>query len=193
MSQPTLLIIDLLNDYFNEGPLCTLRSSIVTSVNNLTRLFRNLGLPVIWIRQEFSPDLSDAFLEMRKKGLGVTIAGTEGAKLLKELVKSPNDYELIKKRYSAFFETELDSLLSRIHANPIILAGVNTHACIRMTAIDAYQRDLEVIVALDCVGSYDEEHHHITLRYLDGKIARVLSNSEIEEAIKHSCEDQDAG
>ena len=189
MSQPTLLIIDLLNDYFNEGPLCTLRSGIVTSVNNLTRFFRNLGLPVIWIRQEFSPNLSDAFLEMRRKGLRVTIAGTEGAKLLKELVKSPKDYELVKKRYSAFFETELDSLLSRLHANPIVLAGVNTHACIRMTAIDAYQRDLEVIVALDCVGSYDEDHHQLTLRYLDGKIARVLSNSEIEEAIKHLFDD----
>ena len=46
--------------------------------------------------------------------------------------------------------------------------------------IDAYQRDLEVILATDCLAGYDEEHARISLRYMDGKIARAMSNSEIE-------------
>ena len=183
MTQPTLLVIDLVNDYFLDGPLRNQKAAIVDSVNQLSGYFRGLGCPVIWIRQEFSADLSDAFPEMRRDGLSVTIVGTEGAKLLTDLDRAPGDIELIKKRYSAFFGTGLDSLLTRIQANPIVLAGINTHACIRMTAIDAYQRDLEVIVALDCVRSYDEEHHRITLKYLDGKITRVLSNAEIEATI----------
>jgi bifunctional isochorismate lyase/aryl carrier protein len=183
----------MVNDYFLDGPLRDQKAAIVNSVNQLSGYFRNIGFPVIWIRQEFSPDLSDAFPEMRRDDLSVTIAGTEGAMLLTELDRAPDDFELIKKRYSAFFETELDSLLTRIQANPIILTGINTHACIRMTAIDAYQRDLEVIVALDCVRSYDEEHHRITLNYLDGKIARVLSNAEIEAAIMPKDDDSYAG
>jgi nicotinamidase-related amidase len=173
-------VIDLVNDYFHDGPLRDQRAAIVDSVNQLTGYFRGMGFPVIWIRQEFSPDLSDAFLVMRREGLRVTRAGTEGAMLLAELDRASGDLELIKKRYSAFFGTELDSLLTQIQANPIVLAGINTHACIRMTVIDAYQRDLEVIIASDCVRSYDEEHHRVTLEYLDGKIARVLSNAEIE-------------
>ena len=48
-----------------------------------------------------------------------------------------------------------------------------------MTAIDAYQRDWEVILAADCIGSYDREHHEVSLRYMRDKIAEVLSNSEI--------------
>jgi maleamate amidohydrolase len=182
LTQPTLLIIDMVNDYFRDGPLRNQKAAIVDSVNQLSGNFRRVGFPVIWIRQEFSSDLSDAFLEMRRAGISVTIAGTEGAMLLTELDRAPSDFELIKKRYSAFFGTELDGLLARFQADPIVLAGINTHACIRMTAIDAYQRDLEVIVALDCVRSYDEEHHRMTLKYLDGKIARVLSNAEIEVA-----------
>jgi nicotinamidase-related amidase len=41
----------------------------------------------------------------------------------------------------------------------LIAAGINTHACICATAIDAYQRDFPVIVASDCIDSYDRQHH----------------------------------
>ena len=54
-----------------------------------------------------------------------------------------------------------------------------THACVRMTAIDAYQRDYDVIVAAECVASSDPEHHDITLRYLDGNIARILPTANV--------------
>ncbi|MFN3943317.1 MAG: hypothetical protein ACK4K7_00135 [Allosphingosinicella sp.] len=37
--------------------------------------------------------------------------------------------------------------------------------------MDAYQRDLEVILASDCIAGYDEEHARISMRYMDGKSA----------------------
>jgi len=70
-------------------------------------------------------------------------------------------------------------VLGGLKVDGLILAGINTHACIRMTAIDAYQRDWEVIVAADCIDSYDLEHHEISLRYMNGKIACVMNNVEI--------------
>lgn len=48
-----------------------------------------------------------------------------------------------------------------------------------MTAIDAYQRDYEVILGADCVASSDPEHHDVTIRYLDGNIARVPPTAEV--------------
>ena len=33
--------------------------------------------------------------------------------------------------------------------------------------------------AVDAIGSTDMEHHDVTVRYLDGKMARFLSNAEI--------------
>jgi isochorismate hydrolase len=56
-----------------------------------------------------------------------------------------------------------------------VLAFVNTHACVRATAVDAYQRDLEVIIPREAVGSYDREHAAVSLRYMHGKIASVVS------------------
>ena len=48
-----------------------------------------------------------------------------------------------------------------------------------MTVIDGYQRDYQVLVAAECAASSDAEHHDVTVRYLDDRVARVLSNAEI--------------
>jgi isochorismate hydrolase len=99
------------------------------------------------------------------------------------LAVAPSDTVIIKKRYSAFYGTTLDHILADLRPDGLILAGINTHACIRTAAIDAYQRDWEVILAADCVDSYDQEHHEISLRYMNGKIASVMSNEEIRKML----------
>lgn len=141
---------------------------------------RASGYPVIWVRQEFEPDLSDAMPDMKRKNIHMFIKGTAGAQLLDELDRSDADLEIIKKRYSMFFGTGLDALLSRLGTDQLILAGVNTHACIRAAALDAYQRDLEVLIVRECVASKDAHHHDVTMDYLDGGIARVVTLNDLE-------------
>jgi isochorismate hydrolase len=80
----------------------------------------------------------------------------------------------------------LEKLLAQLGPDTLILAGINTHACIRTTAIDAYQRDWPVVLAGDCVDSYDQEHHAISLAYMKDKIAGVMSNDEIRLALGES-------
>ena len=89
----------------------------------------------------------------------------------------------MKKRYSAFFGTDLEATLKNTRPDLLVVAGINTHACVRTTVIDAYQRDYEVVVATECIASYDEAHHEMTKRYLDGAIAHLLPNSEIIEML----------
>src|SRR5262249_29955318 len=154
--------------------------------NRLAAAFRRAGQPVVWVRQEFAPDLSDAFLRMRKENLRVTIAGTDGCELLPELERHASEKVLVKKRYSAFFGTDLDETLGALRPVILVLAGINTHACVRTTAIDAYQRDYEVIVASDCVASYDAQHHEVTKRYLDAGIACFVPSGEIAKRLAPS-------
>lgn len=180
-----LIVVDMLNDFFERSPVLAMqRSQLVEGTNALVRAFRRADLPVFWIRQEFAPDLRDAFREMRTNNVSITIAGTAGCELLPELEHAQEDPVLVKKRYSAFFGTDLDAHLSKIQPEVLVIAGVNTHACVRMTAIDAYQRDYDVIVVAECVASSDPEHHDVTLRYLDGKIARVLPTAEVIAAFE---------
>jgi isochorismate hydrolase len=80
-----------------------------------------------------------------------------------------------------FYGTGLESLLQELAADSLVLAGVNTHACIRTAAIDAYQRDFQVTIVRECVASKDLAHHEITLDYLDGGIVTVMTLSELRE------------
>jgi nicotinamidase-related amidase len=184
MPRAALIVIDMLGDYFAQIPqLAAHRARLVSSINDLSVSVRRCELPVIWVRQEFKRDLSDAFLDMRRRNIAITVEGTPGAQLLPELECSQADIIIIKKRYSAFFGTNLDEILGRVRPKSLVLAGINTHACIRTAAIDAYQRDYDVVVAADCIASYDDTWHEETLRYLDGKIALVMTNDRIQDLL----------
>jgi nicotinamidase-related amidase len=182
MQKPALIVIDMLNDFLASWPQES-RLRLTDSINDLAGIMREFGRPVLWIRQEFEPDLSDAFPEMRAKGIRTVIKGTSGCEIVPELAVRNTEEIIIKKRYSAFFNTELDETLARLKPDSLILAGINTHACIRTTAIDAYQRDWPVVLAADCIDSYDREHHEISLRYMRGKIGAVMSNDEIRNEL----------
>ncbi len=53
-----------------------------------------------------------------------------------------------------------------------------------MTAIGAYQRDLEVIIAQEAFGSYDRDYEAISLHYMSGKIAFVGLVAEVELRVR---------
>ncbi len=182
MIRPLLLVVDMQNDFLDRWPVAT-RERLLRSTCDLVASMRTHGRPVVWVRQEFEPDLRDAFLEMRLKGIHITIKGTPGCQIAKGLPVAPSDPIIVKKRYSAFYGTKLEELLAELQPDALVLAGINTHACIRTTAIDAYQRDWPLIIASDCVSSYDEELHAITLRYLQREIASALTNQEIDLAL----------
>ncbi len=182
--KPAVLIIDVLQEFFRDGRLKDHRENLIKSLNELVDIGREKSLSIIWFRQEFKEDLSDAFLALRKTGTKWTIENTNGCKLLPELNQQENDHEIVKKRYSGFFKTALDDLLNQLEIDTLIIAGVNTHACVRMTVIDAYQRDYEVILATDCIDSYDKELHKVSLRYLkNSNISALLSNKEIKRVL----------
>ena len=182
MSGQCLIVIDMLNDFLDRWELESCHTHIADT-NNLIAEFRAACCPVLWVRQAFRADLSDAFLEMRDQHISITIEGTRGAEIHSDLDRHSADIVITKKRYSAFFGTELDNVLNRLKLEGVTLAGVNTHACIRATAIDAYQRDIRVTIAGDCVDSTDVEHGRLSLDYMHGGIATVLPNKNIAKAL----------
>jgi nicotinamidase-related amidase len=182
MKKPVLIVVDMLRDSL-AGWEPDRKARLVHSINELAGVMRSFFRPLVWVRQEFEPDLRDAFPEMKAKGIRTTIKGTPGCQILPELAVAPSDAVIVKKRYSAFYGTALDETLLRLGPDTIILAGINTHACIRTTAIDAYQRDWPVVLAADCIDSYDREHHEISLRYMKDKIAAVMTNKELKAAL----------
>ena len=153
-------------------------------MNDLASFARENDFPVIWVRQEFEPDLSDAFRSMRETGTRITIRGTAGCHVIREIERRPGDIEIVKQRYSAFFGTQLAQLLESLRCGHLIIGGVNSHACVRTTAVDAFQLDYEVILAIDSIASYDEEYHRESIRYLKQAIGQPMSNGQLRECLR---------
>ena len=181
MGRPVVFVIDMLNDCFCHAELDRMRAALCSSINLLTALARANGLPVVWVRQEFEADLSDAFLDMREKNIRMFVKGTRGPLILDELIRHDSDIEVVKKRYSVFHGTGMESLLKDLEADSLIIAGVNSHACVRTAAIDAYQRDLPVTIVRECVASKDPLHHEVTMDYLEGGIATLVTLGEFQD------------
>src|SRR5690349_13235861 len=82
MNRPAVFVIDMLNDCFGHAELERFRASLCASINELTERARARGYPVIWVRQEFEPDLSDAMLDMKRGDIHMFIKGTPGPLVL---------------------------------------------------------------------------------------------------------------
>ena len=167
MNKPALLIIDMLQGFFiSKNRLNKNKTKLIENINELVDMFHRKNIPVIWVRQEYESDLSDAPLYNQQNKKSVTIKGTDDCLVLPELHKIEKDIEVIKKRFSAFFKTDLNKILKDLNIDELVVCGVNTMTCVRVTAIDAYQRDFSVVLAKDCVDSYDKKQHKNSLKYL---------------------------
>ena len=106
MPNNCLIVIDMQNDFLDRWD-ADRREDLISRSNQLIDAFRASECPVIWIRQSFKPDLSDAFLEMRDHQISIVIEGSPGAEIHPNLARHEDDVVLVKKRYSAFFGTDL--------------------------------------------------------------------------------------
>lgn len=182
MIRNCLIVIDMQNDFLDRLE-DDIRAALIFNTNELIGVFRTSGCPVVWVQQLLRPDLSDAPLLIKDRGKSVVIEGTAGAQLHPDLARQDEDTVVTKKRYSAFFQTDLQRILGDLAPEQVTLAGVNTHACVRATAIDAYQLDLRVLLASDCLASHDPEHGRISMAYMDGNIGMAVSNDRIIEGM----------
>lgn len=112
------------------------------------------------------------------------IGGTEDWKFLPEIKIEPTDTVLPKKRYSAFFETDLDRTLRSRGIQDVIISGVMTNLCCETTARDAFMRDYRVFFLVDGTATGRSELHLATLKNLGFGFAYLLTSDELLQMLK---------
>ena len=121
----------------------------------------------------------------RKGILRHNLAGSLGTEIIPELYRAGDLVVRGKKRYSAFYATDLEFLLRRFGIDTVILAGINTTTCVLCTAFEATNRDFRVVIASDAVDSMDgAEMHRFALNLMEASIGWPLSNQEILTAFR---------
>jgi nicotinamidase-related amidase len=177
--KPVLILIDLQEDYLNRPPVAARRAALLDRIARLLDAFRRRRLPIIHVVSIYKADRSNWTLSMLRDNWPVVIEGTSGAAIANEIAPADGEPVVVKDRFSAFFGTDFGARLSTTGADVLVVAGINTHACVRMTVIDAFMRDMPVVVCSDAVDSWDPEHHRVTLEYLSRGIAEVIPSDEL--------------
>ncbi len=77
------------------------------------------------------------------------------------------DFQVYKRRYSAFFGTDLDLTLRELGVTELELVGVCTQICVLYTAADARMLNYNITVRKECVASFDEDAHAFALKEME--------------------------
>ncbi|MFC3227977.1 cysteine hydrolase family protein [Marinibaculum pumilum] len=148
-----LLVVDMINDFCTPGGAMVLPGAerLYPPQNTLIAAARDAGMPVVQIIDSHRPGLRDD-REFRKR-TPHAIEGSWGAQVVAELEQRPEDIRVLKRRYSAFYNTDLHLTLQDMGIDTVIVIGVVTNICVRSTVHDAFFHGYEVAVPEDCVAA----------------------------------------
>jgi ureidoacrylate peracid hydrolase len=177
-----VLVIDMLNDFLEDGGAMVLSGgkTLYEPINRLLEHARRSELPIIWVCDEH-PVEDDVEFEKR---IPHCFAGSWGAEVVDALDVRENDYRVRKRRYSGFFETDLDLRLRELKAESLIVTGLSTNICVRSTIHDAFFRGYQVIVPEDCVAATGQREQESTLYDIETHYGLTTTLDKVVEIIQ---------
>ncbi len=180
-----LLVVDMQRFFLDpESPTYTCSgAAILPAVKRVVTAFRAVGRPVIYTRHVHHPDRLDAGI-MEWWWQGMCIEGTPESEVHPELVPVSGDKVILKHRYSAFYNTDLETVLRCLGIRDIVVSGVMTNLCCESTARDAYYRDYRVFFLADGTGTVSEEMHVASLLNLAFGFAYVTTADEVIQQLQ---------
>ncbi|MBR5699469.1 MAG: cysteine hydrolase, partial [Bacteroidales bacterium] len=162
LNHPAILVVDMLNDFVTGALGCDRARDIVPATAELLKAARAKDVPVIFCNDAHRPGIDR---ELKLWG-DHALVGTPGAEVIPELDLCEKDYVVPKRRYSGFFQTDLDILLKELGVKTVVITGLHTHMCCRHTSADAYCLGYDVVVAKEATNSFTEEDYLGGLAYL---------------------------
>jgi ureidoacrylate peracid hydrolase len=91
------------------------------------------------------------------------LEGSPESEIHQDISPESNEKVIFKHRYSAFYNTDLETVLRCLQVEDIVIAGIMTNMCCESTTRDAYYRDYRVFFLADGTGSITEEMHLASL------------------------------
>jgi biuret amidohydrolase len=178
VGKPALIMVDFQGgdgEYIpgQEGGIPTMsgpedRRERWARARGLVTAARAAGVPVIFIQEVHRPDMIDFGRELDG---AEDVHCTEGLKSTEIAAAAvdfrPGDYHVLKRRYSAFYATDLEILLKGLKVQTLILTGGLTDVCVHYTFVDGHQGDYHCRVVEDCVGGSSRAAHDAALNAME--------------------------
>lgn len=152
-----LIVTDIQNGFTRIGNLASER--ITAKIPTMVRIVEEehaAGTPIIFTKDTHVEN--DREFEVFPPHC---IEGTEEHDLVEELRPFEEDAEAVieKRRYSAFFETDLDRVLAKLAPDEVHMMGVCTDICVLHTTSDLRNHDYPVVIRREGVETFDTPGH----------------------------------
>lgn len=183
MNRSALIIVDMVYDFTNPNGLVfhPKHRDILPNIAKAIDICRENNAVIIFIQHCYRKDKFDKnLINMRPN----CIEGSGGEAIDSSLTVLPQDYVIKKRRYSAFFGTDLDLVLREQDIRQVIIVGAKTNCCIRSTATDAYNLDYKVYVIRDCVATNDEKVNQVHLADIDKYLGHVITLKQLPQLFR---------
>lgn len=185
--KPALVIIDMQKWFFRTEERRAKLDKIISSINELINFASSNSIPIYQVLTIHKEDKSTWNLVMKKHNFSALIEESEAAKLLENITFDESQELIIKTRQSTFIRTDFEENLRSKKIDTLILCGVFTHGCVGRTAIDAYERDFNVILSTDgCFSHIKDQEQAMFDVILNEQEQLILNNKEIFNLLSKS-------
>jgi ureidoacrylate peracid hydrolase len=184
-----LLVVDVQNDFASPKGSAAQRgddvSASVAMVPKLVRFInaaRQVGLTIVYVRtthSEWTDTPSWLYRKSQQKELNTCREGTWGAEFYDGIAPRSDERIVVKHRYSAFINTDMNTVLKAKGIESVLVTGIATNVCVETTARDAYMFDYYVTMVGDCSAAYDPKLHESTLENMRRHFGLVANSDEI--------------
>lgn len=181
LKSTALIVIDMQNDFVGREAVipCSCTENLIQNIKTLIGFCHDNQVPVIYTREEHRSNRIDFGRELDAEEPLHCLEGSSGAEIIEELKPAETDYVILKRRYSGFFQTDLQLLLSGLKVDTLIITGAATDVCVRATATDAQQYGYYVYVPQDCAAGTNPKQHAAALEHIRYILGKVVMLSDI--------------
>lgn len=183
-----VLVVDMINEFCVEGGAMVLPGAerLYGPQNAVIGAARSAGAPVVFIIDTHRKNMR------REREFIIrtphSFEGEWGCGVVDALDRRAEDIAVVKRRYSGFFNTDLDLTLKDMMIDTVIVMGVVTNICVRSTVHDAFFHGYHVLVPEDCVAATGPREQASSLYDIATHFGTVTNSDEIVDALENGGE-----
>jgi maleamate amidohydrolase len=182
--KPSVLVIDMARAWVDpREQLGSDLNAVAKEISSVLGVARALPLPVFFTTMAYDPESEIGEVLRRKTPHCMTmIRGSANVGLIGELERRRGEALIEKPHASAFFGTNLLSILVGQGIDTVVVVGCSTSGCIRSTCESAFNYGMHAIVPRQAVGDRSPTAHEAALFDIDNRFADVC---EIGDVLAH--------
>lgn len=187
-SRTAVIVVDMVNDFCKPGGAMVLPGyeRLVAPQLEIIDAARASGSPVIWVRDSHRRNMRRDREWMKRTPH--CVEGSWGTEIIEELGARDDEIHLIKRRYSAFFGTDLDLTLRDMIVDQLVVVGVVTNICVRSTVHDGFFLGYEIVVPHDACAATGPREQESSLYDISTHFGVVSDARTVARALREGVE-----